>query len=57
LPESKRSGQTSSAKLVKELFMPSDTATLRTTVTLKQMAAEVAEGHDLSKKQAETALI
>jgi DNA-binding protein HU-beta len=56
LPESKRSGQTSSAKLVKELFMPSDTATLRTTVTLKQMAAEVAEGHDLSKKQAETAL-
>jgi DNA-binding protein HU-beta len=56
LPESKRSGQTSSAKLVKELCMSSDTATPRTTVTLKQMAAEVAECHDLSKKQAETAL-
>ena len=36
--------------------MSSDKAAPRATITLKQMAAEVAEGHDLSKKQAETAL-
>ena len=36
--------------------MSSDKAAPRATITLKQMAAEVAEGHDLSKKQAEAAL-
>ena len=36
--------------------MSSAKATPQATVTLKQMAAEVAEGHDLSKKQAEAAL-
>ena len=36
--------------------MSSAKATPQATVTLKQMAAEVAENHDLSKKQAEAAL-
>ena len=36
--------------------MSSAKAAPHATVTLKQMAAEVAEGHDLSKKQAEAAL-
>ena len=36
--------------------MSSAKAAPQATVTLKQMAAEVAEGHDLSKKQAEAAL-
>jgi hypothetical protein len=35
--------------------MSSAKAAPQATVTLKQMAAEVAEGHDLSKKQAEAA--
>ena len=36
--------------------MSSAKAAPQATVTLKQIAAEVAEGHDLSKKQAEAAL-
>ena len=36
--------------------MSSAKAAPQATVTLKQMAAEVAEGHDLYKKQAEAAL-
>ena len=36
--------------------MSSAKAAPQATVTLKQMAAEVAEGHELSKKQAEAAL-
>ena len=36
--------------------MPSDKATSPATITLKQMAAELAESHDLSKKQAEAVL-
>ena len=36
--------------------MSSAKAAPQATITLKQMAAEVAEGHDLTKKQAEAAL-
>jgi DNA-binding protein HU-beta len=36
--------------------MPSDTAAPPATITLKQMAAELAESHDLPKKQAERVL-
>jgi DNA-binding protein HU-beta len=36
--------------------MPSDKAAPQATITLKQMAAELAESHDLPKKQTETVL-
>jgi DNA-binding protein HU-beta len=36
--------------------MPSDKTTPQATITLKQMAAELAESHDLPKKQAEAVL-
>ena len=36
--------------------MPSDKAAPQATITLKQMAAELAESHDLPKKQAEAVL-
>ena len=36
--------------------MPSDNAAPQATITLKQMAAELAESHELSKKQAEAVL-
>ena len=36
--------------------MPSEKASSPATITLKQMAAELAESHDLSKKQAEAVL-
>ena len=36
--------------------MPSDKAAPQATITLKQMAAELAESHELSKKQAEAVL-
>ena len=36
--------------------MPSDKAPLPATITLKQMAAELAESHDMPRKQAEALL-
>ena len=36
--------------------MPSDKAAPQVTITLKQMAVELAESHELSKKQAEAVL-
>jgi DNA-binding protein HU-beta len=42
----------------KEIIMPSDSkpTSSQATITLKQMAAELAESHDLPKKQAEAVL-
>jgi DNA-binding protein HU-beta len=40
----------------KENVMPSDNAASQTTITLKQMAAELARSHDLPKQQAEAVL-
>jgi DNA-binding protein HU-beta len=56
LPESRQCGQFSHRNWFKEIVMPSDKAAPRATITLRQMAAELAEGHDLSKKQTETVL-
>jgi DNA-binding protein HU-beta len=38
------------------MVMPSDKAAPQATITLKQMAAALAESHDLPKKQAEAVL-
>jgi DNA-binding protein HU-beta len=56
LLESSRGEQVSHRNWFKEFVMPSDKAAPQATITLKQMATELAESHDLSKKQTEAVL-
>jgi DNA-binding protein HU-beta len=58
LTESRPCGQVSAPDWFREIVMPLDSKSTASpaTITLKQMAAELAESNDLPKKQAEAVL-
>jgi DNA-binding protein HU-beta len=56
LRESDECGQTATHKTCEEFAMPSDKAASPATITLRQMAAELAESHEMPKKQTEVLL-